>query len=205
MHYFLSHKKLFVIIVLLILACVFFTTSYFDESIMIYAKKTASVKASQEIEALIRKTIIDDLDNDVMSYEKDNDGKIISMSLDASLANNIMATTLEHLDEVMANIKYDDLYIPIGYCFSDSLFFSYGPKVKLRLKPIGSYKVNILSNVSSVGINNSLVEIVLEIKTEFQIMIPLRRENYEIVNYIPLSTLIVQGEVPGLYYKVGFN
>ena len=114
-----------------------------------------------------------------------------------------MATTLEHLDEVMANIKYDDLYIPIGYCFSDSLFFSYGPKVKLRLKPIGSYKVNILSNVSSVGINNSLVEIVLEIKTEFQIMIPLRRENYEIVNYIPLSTLIVQGEVPGLYYKVG--
>lgn len=203
MHYFLSHKKLFLIIVLLILACVFFTTSYFDESIMIYAKKTASVKASQEIEALIRKTIIDDLDNDVMSYEKDNDGKIISMSLDASLANNIMATTLEHLDEVMANIKYDDLYVPIGYCFSDSLFFSYGPKVKLRLKPIGSYKVNILSNVSSVGINNSLVEIVLEIKTEFQIMIPLRRENYEIVNYIPLSTLIVQGEVPGLYYKVG--
>ena len=203
MHYFLSHKKLFLIIVLLILACVFFTTSYFDESIMIYAKKTAYVKASQEIEALIRKTIIDDLDNDVMSYEKDNDGKIISMSLDASLANNIMATTLEHLDEVMANIKYDDLYVPIGYCFSDSLFFSYGPKVKLRLKPIGSYKVNILSNVSSVGINNSLVEIVLEIKTEFQIMIPLRRENYEIVNYIPLSTLIVQGEVPGLYYKVG--
>ena len=203
MHYFLSHKKLFLIIVLLILACVFFTTSYFDESIMIYAKKTASVKASQEIEALIRKAIIDDLDNDVMSYEKDNDGKIISMSLDASLANNIMATTLEHLDEVMANIKYDDLYVPIGYCFSDSLFFSYGPKVKLRLKPIGSYKVNILSNVSSVGINNSLVEIVLEIKTEFQIMIPLRRENYEIVNYIPLSTLIVQGEVPGLYYKVG--
>ena len=203
MHYFLSHKKLFLIIVLLILACVFFTTSYFDESIMIYAKKTASVKASQEIEALIRKTIIDDLDNDVMSYEKDNDGKIISMSLDASLANNIMATTLEHLDEVMANIKFDDLYVPIGYCFSDSLFFSYGPKVKLRLKPIGSYKVNILSNVSSVGINNSLVEIVLEIKTEFQIMIPLRRENYEIVNYIPLSTLIVQGEVPGLYYKVG--
>ena len=203
MHYFLSHKKLFLIIVLLILACVFFTTSYFDESIMIYAKKAASVKASQEIEALIRKTIIDDLDNDVMSYEKDNDGKIISMSLDASLANNIMATTLEHLDEVMANIKYDDLYVPIGYCFSDSLFFSYGPKVKLRLKPIGSYKVNILSNVSSVGINNSLVEIVLEIKTEFQIMIPLRRENYEIVNYIPLSTLIVQGEVPGLYYKVG--
>ena len=203
MHCFLSHKKLFLIIVLLILACVFFTTSYFDESIMIYAKKTASVKASQEIEALIRKTIIDDLDNDVMSYEKDNDGKIISMSLDASLANNIMATTLEHLDEVMANIKFDDLYVPIGYCFSDSLFFSYGPKVKLRLKPIGSYKVNILSNVSSVGINNSLVEIVLEIKTEFQIMIPLRRENYEIVNYIPLSTLIVQGEVPGLYYKVG--
>ena len=170
---------------------------------MIYAKKAASVKASQEIEALIRKTIIDDLDNDVMSYEKDNDGKIISMSLDASLANNIMATTLEHLDEVMANIKYDDLYVPIGYCFSDSLFFSYGPKVKLRLKPIRRYKVNILSNVSSVGINNSLVEIVLEIKTEFQIMIPLRRENYEIVNYIPLSTLIVQGEVPGLYYKVG--
>lgn len=203
MHYFLSHKKLFLIIVLLILACVFFTTSYFDESIMIYAKKTASVKASQEIEALIRKAIIDDLDKDVMSYEKDKDGKIISMSLDASLANNIMATTLEHLDEVMANIKYDDLYVPIGYCFSDSLFFSYGPKVKLRLKPIGSYKVNILSNVSSVGINNSLVEIVLEIKTEFQIMIPLRRENYEIVNYIPLSTLIVQGEVPGLYYKVG--
>ena len=96
MHCFLLHKKLFLIIVLLILACVFFTTSYFDESIMIYAKKTASVKASQEIEALIRKTIIDDLDNDVMSYEKDKDGKIISMSLDASLANNIMATTLEH-------------------------------------------------------------------------------------------------------------
>lgn len=203
MHYFLSHKKIFLIIVLLILACVFFTTSYFDESIMIYAKKTASVKTSREIEALIRKTLIDDLDKDVIFYEKDSDGRIISMSLDASLANNIMATTLEHLDEVMTNIDDDDLYVPIGYCFSDSVFFSYGPKVKLKLKPIGSYKVNILSNVSNVGINNSLVEIILEIKTEYQIMIPLRRENYEIITNIPLSTLIVQGEVPGLYYKVG--
>lgn len=170
---------------------------------MIYAKKTASVKTSREIEALIRKTLIDDLDKDVISYEKDSDGRIISMSLDASLANNIMATTLEHLDEVMTNIDDDDLYVPIGYCFSDSIFFSYGPKVKLKLKPIGSYKVNILSNVSNVGINNSLVEIILEIKTEYQIMIPLRRENYEIITNIPLSTLIVQGEVPGLYYKVG--
>lgn len=170
---------------------------------MIYAKKTASVKTSREIEALIRKTLIDDLDKDVIFYEKDSDGRIISMSLDASLANNIMATTLEHLDEVMTNIDDDDLYVPIGYCFSDSVFFSYGPKVKLKLKPIGSYKVNILSNVSNVGINNSLVEIILEIKTEYQIMIPLRRENYEIITNIPLSTLIVQGEVPGLYYKVG--
>ncbi len=203
MHYFLLHKKIFLVIVLLILACIFFTTSYFDESIMIYAKKTASVKTSREIEALIRKTLIDDLDKDVISYEKDSDGRIISMSLDASLANNIMATTLEHLDEVMTNIDDDDLYVPIGYCFSDSIFFSYGPKVKLKLKPIGSYKVNILSNVSNVGINNSLVEIILEIKTEYQIMIPLRRENYEIITNIPLSTLIVQGEVPGLYYKVG--
>ena len=170
---------------------------------MIYAKKTASVKTSREIEALIRKTLIDDLDKDVIFYEKDSDGRIISMSLDASLANNIMATTLEHLDEVMTNIDDDDLYVPIGYCFSDSVFFSYGPKVKLKLNPIGSYKVNILSNVSNVGINNSLVEIILEIKTEYQIMIPLRRENYEIITNIPLSTLIVQGEVPGLYYKVG--
>ena len=127
-------------------------------------------------------------------------GLVEFLSFLALTANKIIADTLSCLKNTGPYTKFDDLYLPIGYIFTNNIFFSNGPKIKIRLEPLGTYKTNIVNNVINVGINNSLLEIFLEITINYKILIPMQSTEFEFISKIPLSKVMVNGDIPKFYY-----
>jgi hypothetical protein len=78
-----------------------------------------------------------------------------------------------------------------------------GPKVKINIRPIGSYKVDLISQVKGYGINNSLVEVYLLVTIELEALIPLRVLPVKTENKIYLVSQIIKGEIPNYYYAAG--
>lgn len=91
------------------------------------------------------------------------------------------------------------LYIPMGRA-SDLIYFTnLGPKIPVKIKFVNSLYTNLKTKVKDYGINNSLLEVYIEIMVEEEIITPVHKDrmkkNYEVL----IASKIIQGKVPEYY------
>lgn len=98
-------------------------------------------------------------------------------------------------------IETEDLIykIPLGYITGNYTLSNIGPKVPLKAKVIGSVVSNIKTEVSSYGINNSLLKVYIDVTVNIRFMLPLISKDVLVNNSIPLVVKIIQGKIPNVY------
>jgi sporulation protein YunB len=129
---------------------------------------------------------------------------ISSVIINTKLVNNILNDAYSVIDEVFNNHLeeyFADLEIPLGTLVSKSIFSGMGPNIKIPITPVGSYKLDILTNTISYGINNSLIELYLKINVDIEALIPLQKEKFPTETKIIILSQVIQGEVPKYYYS----
>ena len=89
--------------------------------------------------------------------------------------------------------------IPLGYITGNYTLSNIGPKVPLKAKLIGSVVSNIKTEVSSYGINNSLLKVYIDVTVNMRFMLPLISKDVLVNNSIPLVVKIIQGKIPNVY------
>ncbi len=174
-----------------------FVSSYFNDGVIIYAKNKAMIHLNSLVSQCINENIIT-TELDVISLDENN-----CMTIDTYQVNKIKSQAAKTLEKEFGTNKIDAVYMPIGYIFSNNIFLSYTPKMKINIEYTGSYSVEIDTEVSNIGINNSSVNVHLNIKMTFQLAIPLRSEEFVIESKIPIAIMLVQGDIPSLYYGNG--
>ena len=120
------------------------------------------------------------------------------------MVNTIMGESSELVDELL-NEKYLNqelgyLELPMGMLFSKTVLSNRGPKIKIKMKPIGSYSTDVETKVNSFGINNSQIEVWLNIIIDVEVLIPLNIKNIKTITKIFLVSQVIQGTVPNYYY-----
>ena len=98
-------------------------------------------------------------------------------------------------------IETEDLIykIPLGYITGNYTLSNIGPKVPLKAKVIGSVVSNIKTEVSSYGINNSLLKVYIDVTVNMRFMLPLISKDVLVNNSMPLVVKIIQGKIPNVY------
>ena len=98
-------------------------------------------------------------------------------------------------------IETEDLIykIPLGYITGNYTLSNIGPKVPLKAKVIGSVVSNIKTELSSYGINNSLLKVYIDVTVNMRFMLPLISKDVLVNNSIPLVVKIIQGKIPNVY------
>ncbi len=98
-------------------------------------------------------------------------------------------------------IETEDLIykIPLGYITGNYTLSNIGPKVPLKAKVIGGVVSNIKTEVSSYGINNSLLKVYIDVTVNMRFMLPLISKDVLVNNSIPLVVKIIQGKIPNVY------
>lgn len=98
-------------------------------------------------------------------------------------------------------IETEDLIykIPLGYITGNYTLSNIGPKVPLKAKVIGSVVSNIKTEVSSYGINSSLLKVYIDVTVNMRFMLPLISKDVLVNNSIPLVVKIIQGKIPNVY------
>ena len=81
------------------------------------------------------------------------------------------------------------------------LFYDLGPNINIKIYPVGSVKCDVRSVIEEYGINNSVFRLEIEVRVAFAVVIPLQRDEIEVVSSIPIVVQIIQGEVPRYYFN----
>ncbi|WP_346916503.1 sporulation protein YunB [Clostridium sp.] len=206
-----SSKKLkFTIIIFLIMTFLITFIYTLDKIIMPTVKLVADAQMRAEVTNTINKTIFQEYSrnfnyNDIIKFEKDNDGNIIMMTADTLKLSEIATLTVLKAQEELEEKSQVDISIPMGYVTQNNILARFGPDVKIRMRPIGHITTRYLSEFEDAGINQTRHKIYIETTTRVKMIMAVSSSELEIVNQIPIVETIIVGRVPSTAIQMDLN
>lgn len=137
---------------------------------------------------------------DLVQIEKDANGEITMVKAKIVTINEMISKITSNIKKEIDNTEQTLVKINMGAISGFSALSAVGPRFNIKMECSGNVKTNLLSEFSSVGINQSLHRIYLDLTTTISILTPFNVIRNEYPNKILLTESIIVGEVPGTYY-----
>ncbi|MGQ9512790.1 sporulation protein YunB [Thermodesulfitimonas sp.] len=90
----------------------------------------------------------------------------------------------------------------MGQVLGSQILANYGPRIKVRIVPVGAVKVEMLEKFEAAGINQTRHRFFLHLDTSVRIVIPLQKKDVRVNTEIPLVENVIVGTVPSTYVSV---
>ncbi|ELC8441857.1 sporulation protein YunB [Clostridium perfringens] len=194
-------KKYLIITIIIIIASFLSFIYAFDKIIA----PTVLLVSDSEMRAktldVINKNIVEvytekfDYDN-LISVEKDSSGDINMLKADTIRLNDLATEVAIKSQADIKEIGSIGVKVPIGYITKNNIMSYWGPSITVKMEPIGRVEVSYDSVFESAGINQTRHKILVNVKTNLKIILPLQSKEVEVVNQIPISDTVIVGEVP---------
>ena len=137
---------------------------------------------------------------DMVKIEKNSQGEIILMQANILLVNKIASEAVLEVQRSLKVLQTESLAIPLGQIIGSKFLATYGPKMDLRLIPVGTVRVNVLEHFSDAGINQTRHKISLEVISDLKIVVPFISSTTQVKTAVPLADTIIVGPVPEHYW-----
>lgn len=164
------------------------------------AKRIAIVTSDRAILEIFNK--LDISYDDLFTLEKNDEGKIISLSSDMINVNRVKSEVALCVQERISNIKSTELNLPLGTILGSNLFAGFGPYISFEMMPVGVSVVDIVSEFTDSGINQTHLSISLKVNTDIMLLMPGMRRLSKISCDVPVIDTVILGDVPSSYVNV---
>lgn len=199
-------KKIFIILFLIIISSLLFLCYLSKKvmpTIMITSKNIVKETGMIIISENVSDKIISILDKEeLFKIEKDSNGNIESIDYNTKVVNEILkeASNVSYNNFKKYEKEKDGIitYVPL-FSGSNNIFISnLGPKVPLKLVLGGNVITSLQTDVKEYGYNSALIEISVRIEANTEVILPFKTSKEKIVNIVPVSIKIVEGDVSPL-------
>jgi len=204
-----------VLIFVLIIAVLFFGISVLETRLRPAVAAMAETRARNIATREIHLTVIEKLSgvdgsaaisyNDIVEIDQSESGSIEAIRTNIQLVNLLQSELMVRINERIWQISAHDISIPAGNLSGLQILMGRGPNIPIRLVPVGDAEVEMLHNFTSAGINQTRHQILLEITTNIEILIPTGNTYVQVITQIPVAETIIVGSVPDTYMNVGGN
>ena len=126
-------------------------------------------------------------------------GEISSFVADQFAINNLSREIVNETNRQMEYLGEEGLNINIGTFSGIPFLIGRGPKINLKLTPIGIVSSEFESVFESVGINMTKHTLYLNINVHVNIVLPIKAYDIYTTNQVLLAESIIVGKVPEVY------
>ncbi|WP_413407282.1 sporulation protein YunB [Paenibacillus amylolyticus] len=198
-------RKMWLIILLVTAFCLMQGFAYVDKKmkppIMHLAKIRVKQIATEAINKAITAQVADGKTNEgLIDWKTDTTGKVSGFMLNYNEHMRITASTMNIVQSTLQNVHMLKEKIPLGQALGSPVLASFGPSIPVRIEPQGAVKVDLNTRQQNAGINMILVEVYIHIIAEVAVVVPFDMEPETVDTEIPISYLLVVGDVPMYYY-----
>lgn len=206
----LKRKHKWTIVILLIAFILLQGLLFLDRELrgplMFLAKIRITQMATDAINTAITSEVAQTVDSDkLLEWKMNEAGKVTGLVLDYKEQMRITSETIEVVNRVLKEKEDIPEHIPIGHALNSPFISSIGPSVSVKFHPATAVKADVLTKSTEAGINNLLVEVYVRIRTDIAVVIPFDQQPQQLETDIPLSYVMVVGDVPTYYYDNNGN
>ncbi len=198
-------RRIWFIAVLLLIVLTVQLFVYVDRHLRPPLMHLAKIRVKQMATQAINKAISDQVTqgrqlDKLVEWKTDNRGKVTSFILNYNEHMRITSETVSIVQNALHEVEEFRDHIPLGQALGSTLIASFGPRIPIKMEPQGAVKVELNTRPMNVGINMVLVEVFIKVVEEVAIVIPFDSEPEVVETEIPISYLLVVGDVPMYYY-----
>ena len=137
--------------------------------------------------------------SDLISFEKDNEGKISAIYSNMAAFNRLQSRILDIILARIDQVPARELSIPVGSLTGSVLLAGRGPSISVRMESVGSSSAWFENEFTSAGINQTKHQIVLNIDVAVSILLPGFSTATVVSNAVTVAETVIVGSVPDTY------
>lgn len=167
--------------------------------------KLAVTRVTNTVNRIVTQAVNETIDSgeirydDLISFEKDNDGKITAVKSNMPEFNRLQSKILNVILERISEVSTRDLSIPLGSLTGASLLAGRGPLVSVRMQSVGSSTAHLENRFVSAGINQTKHQIFLDVDVSVAILLPGFSTATQVSNAFTVAETVIVGTVPETY------
>lgn len=195
-----------IILIVLAIVIAFFMINRWSRNFNEVALSLAEAKTKKYIATVINEATEGiKFDGNLFSINKNETNEIKMIKYDSYEATKLINEITHNIQDKLDMLEQGDKQgfmieeIPLGVIFNNALLRNMGPKICIRISPIGDVITELQTVVKPYGINNALVEVTVSITSNVRIILPLGSKEMQVKNMIPISINIVNGNIPEAY------
>lgn len=165
----------------------------------------ATTRVSNTVNRIISEAVNEAIENGDISYEqlisleKDSDGKIAAVHSNMAAFNRLQAQILDIILAKIDQVSARELSIPVGTLTGSALLAGRGPRISVRMESVGSSSARFENRFTSAGINQTNHRIVLAVDVSVSILLPGYATATRVSTAVTVAETVIVGSVPQTY------
>lgn len=203
--------KVRIILIMSIIIIIFNIFIYIlDKTIMPTVMAVADAEMRAKAMEIVNRAIINEYSkqfnyDEIIRVDKDSEGNIVMLKADTLKMNKIACDVALESQKELMKLGEVGIKIPLGYITRNNILSYYGPSITIKMQPIGLVETKYSSEFESAGINQTRHKIYVKVKTTVRVIIPLKSNDIEVANEIPIAETIIVGKTPNTAVQLDLN
>ena len=183
-------------IILVFVVFSFMVNPVIMDTVELKSKSLATRAMNSSIADVVMSSIIYD---DLVSIVSDEFGNISMIQANSLEINNLSKDLAQTCEARIEEYGERGVSIPLGTFTGIPLLVGIGPRIKVKMTPIGSVVCRFLSNFETAGINQTVHKIYVNIKADVGVVMPLSSRTFTAEQQVLISESVIVGQVPEVY------
>lgn len=198
----LKRKTYFMLAILFGLVVIIMLYLNFVINPVIIATSTAKVRSLSQraVEGVVWQLISDSAIYDTLiNITRDENGKILAVNSNSATINMLALELTDRAQDALSKMGASGVEIPIGSFSGMPIFTGRGPKVTIKMLPIGTIYCKFFSSFTSAGINQTNHRVYLRVYSSVSVILPMANQIIDTQTEIMISESILIGDIPDTY------
>lgn len=139
----------------------------------------------------------------LMHVTADGDGQVRLIQANTPEMNRLAAQVSLTAQARMEAMREQTVRVPLGSALGLNLLAGSGPRIEVRVMPVGSVHAEFHTDFQTAGINQTRHRVSLTLTARVQLVIPTGAQTVEASAQVAMAESIIVGEVPETFTDVG--
>lgn len=156
--------------------------------------------ATRSINNAIQSIMANGIDSSQLVYfQKDSSDRIVGIGFEWGKINGLVSEITNRIQTAINTSVNEEIPVPLGQITGIEFLAGFGPKIPVRIIPVGA--VNTIPRIEFLekGINQTFYRIYLDVKTRVRIVVPLVNKEMVVTSAVPIVEQWIVGDVPQVY------
>lgn len=139
----------------------------------------------------------------LMCVTEDSEGRVRLIQANTPEMNRLAAQVSLLAQAKLQETRDQAVRVPLGSAMGMTLLAGAGPRIEVRILPVGSVHADFQTDFQTAGINQTRHRVSLVLTAQVQMVIPTGARMVEATTQVAMAESIIVGEVPETFTDVG--